>query len=113
MVSFRFWAGREKGSRRVGWTFQQQWPLISHNAVLITGCVFHTAVLFSDSIGAGGFVYNVAGTVFITGCVFNANGGLYQSSGIGYLFFNSAGLTVVTVRTDFLSSLQRLNGSTY
>lgn len=81
--------------------------------VLITGCVFHTAVLFSDSIGAGGFVYNVAGTVFITGCVFNANGGLYQSSGIGYLFFNSAGLTVVTVRTDCFFPLAAANDSTF
>lgn len=61
-------------------------------------------LLFSNTIGVGGFVYNVAGTVLFTGCVFNANGVFYQSSGIGYLSFNSAGLSIFTVRACFAAA---------
>jgi hypothetical protein len=72
------------------------------HTVLITGCIFSSTVMFSNTIGAGGFVYNVAGTVLFTGCVFNANGAFYQSSGIGYLSFNSAGLSIFTVSAPAL-----------
>lgn len=73
-------------------------PFLSHQpTVLITGCIFSSVVLFSNSIGVGGFVFNVAGNVIFTGCVFNSNGAFYQKSGIGYLSFNSAGLSIFTV----------------
>lgn len=71
---------------------------LSHQpTVLITGCIFSSVALFRNTIGVGGFVFNVAGSVLFTGCVFNSNGAFYQSSGIGYLSFNSAGLSIFTV----------------
>lgn len=96
------WGGIDRRSRAPPTSFfTPSIPLhqrIANASVLITGCIFSTVALFTDTIGVGGFVFNVAGTVLFTGCVFNANGAFYQSSGIGYLSFNSAGLSIFTVR---------------
>lgn len=68
--------------------------LVMTGDVFITGCIFSSVQVFSNTIGCGGFVFNVAGTVVLTGCIFNANTMFLQASGIGYIIFNGLGLAI-------------------
>jgi hypothetical protein len=70
--------------------------LVLTGSMYMTGCIFVDLSLFSNGLGAGGYVANLGGTVIITGCLFNYLGAFVCTNGLGYLFFLGGGTTVVT-----------------
>lgn len=69
--------------------------LVMTGDVFITGCIFSMVQVFSNTIGVGGFVFNVAGVVALTGCIFNSNTVFLSAIGMGYVCFNQ-GAVILT-----------------
>ncbi len=69
--------------------------LVMTGDVFITGCIFSMVQVFSNTIGVGGFVFNVAGIVALTGCIFNSNTMFLSAVGMGYVCFNQ-GAVILT-----------------
>lgn len=70
--------------------------LILGGSVFLTGCIFFNMSIFSNSLGAGGYIANLGGTVTVTGCIFTYTGAFVCTMGQGYLFFNGGGVMAVT-----------------
>lgn len=70
--------------------------LVLGGNMYLTGSIFVNMAIFSNSLGAGGYVANLGGTVVITGCLFNYAGTFVCTMGLGYLFFLGGGATILT-----------------